>query len=50
MGYFGTGNKGYFNDDLKRKLRKVNLSSFDGLGSMSAQAWVMKVDKLIIQT
>ena len=44
MRYSRIGNRVYFNDDLKRKLSKVNLLSFDGLGSMSAQAWLMKVD------
>lgn len=40
------GNGGYFNDNLKRKLSKVNLSPFDGSGSgsISAQAWVMKAN------
>ena len=41
----GGGNRGgYFNDDLRRKLSKVNLSPFDGSGSISTQAWVMKAD------
>ena len=44
MRYLGGRNRGYFNDDLRRKLSKVNLSSFDGLGSISVQAWVMKAD------
>ncbi len=45
MRYAGGGNRGgYFNDDLRRKLSKVNLSPFDGSGSFSAQAWVMKAD------
>ena len=45
MRYLGGRNKGrYFNDDLRRKLSKVNLSLFDGLGSISVQAWVMKAD------
>ena len=45
MRYAGGENKGgYFNDDLRRKLSKVNLSPFDGLGFISAQAWVMKAD------
>ena len=45
MRYAGGGNRvGCFNDDLRRKLRKVNLSPFDGSGSISAQAWVMKAD------
>ena len=43
MRYLG-GNRGYFNDDLRRKLSKVNLSPFDGSGSISAQDWVMKAD------
>ena len=43
MKYSGGENKGYFND-LRRKLSKVNLSPFDGSGSISAQAWVMKAD------
>ena len=30
MRYFGEGNHGYFNDDLMRKIRKVNLSPFNG--------------------
>lgn len=42
MRYSGGGNRGYFNDDLRRKLSKVNLSPFDGLGSILVQAWVMK--------
>ena len=43
MRYAGGGNRGgSFNDDLRRKLSKVNLSPFDGSGSISAQAWVMK--------
>ena len=37
-------NCGYFNDDLKRKIGKVNLSPFDGFGAITAQAWVMKAD------
>ncbi len=45
MRYSGGRNRGgYFNDDLRRKLSKVNLSPFDRLGSISAQAWVMKAD------
>ena len=45
MRYLGGRNKGrYFNDDLRRKLSKVNLSPFDGSGSILAQAWVMKSD------
>ena len=44
MRYFGGGNRGHFNNDLKRKLSKVNISPFDGSGSISAQAWVMKAD------
>ena len=45
MRYTRGGNKGgYFNNDLRRKLSKVNLSPFDGSGSISAQAWVMKAD------
>ena len=35
MRYSGGRNKGYFNDDLRRKLSKVNLSLFDGFGSIS---------------
>ena len=42
MRYSGGGNRGYFNNDLRRKLSKLNLSPFDGSGSISAQAWVMK--------
>ena len=35
--YLRGGNRGgYFNDDLRRKLSKVNLSPFDGSGSISA--------------
>ena len=44
MRYSRGRNRGYFNDDLRRKLSKVNLSPFDGSGSISAQAWVMKAD------
>lgn len=45
MRYSAAGNRGgYFNDDLRRKLSKVNLFPFDGSGSISTQAWVMKVD------
>ena len=44
MRYSGGGNRGYFNDDLRRKLSKVNLSPFDGSRSISAQAWVMKAN------
>ena len=44
MRYSEGGNRGYFNDDLRRKLSKVNLSPFDGSGSIFAQAWVMKAD------
>ena len=44
MRYSGGGNRGYFNDDLTRKLSKVNLSPFDRSGSISTQAWVMKAD------
>ena len=44
MRYSRGGNRGYFNDDLWKKLSKVNLSPFDGSGSVSAQAWVMKVN------
>lgn len=44
MRYFGGRNQGYFNDDLRRKLTKVNLSPFDRSGTISSQAWVMKAD------
>ncbi len=44
MRYSGGRNRGYFNDDLRRKLSKVNLSPFDRSGSISMQAWVMKAD------
>ena len=44
MKYSGGGNRGYFNDDLRRKVSKVNLSPFDRSGSIFAQAWVMKAD------
>ena len=44
MRYSGGGNRGYINDDLRRKLSKINLSPFDGSRSISAQAWVMKAD------
>ena len=44
MRYFGGENQGYFNNDLRRKLNKVNMPPFDKYGSISAQAWVMKID------
>ena len=44
MRYLGGGNKGYFNNDLRRKLNKVNLSPLDKSGSIFVQAWVMKVN------
>ena len=44
MRYLGGGNRGYFNNNLRRKLSKVSLSPFDRSGSISAQAWVMKAD------
>lgn len=44
MRYSGGGNRRYFNDDLRRKLSKVNMSPFDGSGSIFEQAWVMKAD------
>ena len=44
MRYSGGGNHGYFNDDLKRKIGKVNLSPFDGSGVITAQSWVLKAD------
>ena len=44
MRYSRGGNRGYFNNDLRRKLSKVNLSPFDGSGSTSAQVWVMKAN------
>ena len=44
MRYSGSRNRDYFNDDLRRKLSKVNLSPFDGSGSIFAQAWVIKAD------
>lgn len=40
----GRNRGGYFNDDLRRKLSKVNLYPFDGSGSISVQTWVMKAD------
>ena len=44
MRYLGGGNKGYFNDDLRRKLSKVNLSPFDGSKTIFAKEWVIKAD------
>ena len=44
MRYSWGRNRGYFSDDLRWKLSKVNLSPFDGSKSISVQAWVMKVD------
>ena len=44
MRYSGGGNRGYFNDDLRRKIGKVNLWPFDGSGVITAQSWVLKVD------
>ena len=44
MRYSGGRNRGYFNDDLKRQLSKVNLSPFDGSGSISVQVCVIKAD------
>ena len=44
MRYSGGGNRGYFNDDLRRKIGKVNLSPFDGSRVITAQSWVLKVD------
>ncbi len=44
MRYLEGGNRGHFNDDLRRKLSKVNLSPFDESGSVSVQVWVMKAD------
>ena len=44
MKYLRGKNRGYFNDDLRRKLSKINLSPFDGSKSIFVQAWVMKTD------
>jgi len=44
MRYSGGGNRGYFNDNLMRKIRKVNLSPFDGSGAITAQARVLKAN------
>ena len=44
MRYFGGGNRGYFNDDFRRKIGKVNLLPFDGSGVITAWSWVLKVD------
>ena len=44
MQYSKGRNQGYFNKDLRRKMRKVNLSAFDRSRSIFAQGWVMKVD------
>ena len=44
MRYSGGRNRGYFNDDLMRKIEKVNLSPFDGSGVITAQSWALKVD------
>lgn len=44
MRYSGGGNRGYFNDDLRRKIGKVNLSPFDGSGVITTQSWFLKVD------
>ena len=42
MRYSGRGNYSYFNDDLRRKIGKVNLSPFDGSGVITTQAWVLR--------
>jgi len=47
MRYSGGGNHSYFNDDLRRKIKKVNLSPFDGYGVITAQSWVLKVDTYV---
>ncbi len=44
MRYSNGGNYGHFSADLKRKLSKVNLSTFDRSRSISSQAWLMKAD------
>ena len=36
--------QGNYNDDIIRKIGKINLSCFDGFGYTSAWAWVQKVD------
>ena len=43
MRYSVRGNRGYFND-LKRKIGKLNLLSFDGSGVITAQSWVLKAN------
>ena len=44
MRYFGGGNCSYFNDDLRRKIGKVNLLPFDGFGVITAQSCVLNAD------
>ena len=44
MRYSCQGNRSYFNDDLRRKIGKVNLSTFDGSGVITTQSWVLKAD------
>ena len=44
MRYSSGGNCGYFNDDHRRKIGKVNLLPFDGSGAITAQAWILKTE------
>ena len=47
MRYSGGGNRGYFNDDLRRKIGKVNLSPFNRFGVVTrftTHAWALKAD------
>lgn len=36
--------QGNYNDEIKRKIGKINLSCFDGFGYTSTGAWVHKAD------
>lgn len=38
------GYYGYYNNDIKRKVGKINLSPFDGTGATSARDWVQKAN------
>ena len=44
MRYSGRENCGYFNDDLRRKIRKVHFSAFDGSRAITTHAWVQKAN------
>jgi hypothetical protein len=44
MRYSHKGNCDYFNDNLRRKIKKVNLSPFDRSGVITIMVWVLKED------